>query len=82
LLRAMILPFYGSSCGWDNRHTPLYPAFFHSDGDLKNRLYLDWPGATILLISASCMAGMTGTCMGPNYWLRWGLTNLMSWAGL
>jgi hypothetical protein len=36
----------------------------------------------ILPISASCIAGVTGTATMHSYWLRWGLVKFLHWDGL
>jgi hypothetical protein len=40
---------------------------------------LGWPGTMILLISALCTAGMTGTCHLSSYWCH---KTFFAWADL
>jgi hypothetical protein len=59
LVWTMTLLFYASCCNWDDRYVPPCRAFVHWDV-VSETFCLDWPWTTILPISSSQVAKITG----------------------
>jgi hypothetical protein len=80
-----ILLFHESCFCWDDRHSPLCPVFLLLRWGLENFFFffnLGWPWTCMLPISWKVACRWQAPATVSGYWLRWGLTNFLSGAGL
>jgi hypothetical protein len=71
-------PIYTSCHNWDDKCLPPCPSFFYWDGVLAT-FCPGWPGTTSLMISASCIAGITSACCYTQLLVEMGYHELFAW---